>query len=792
MSSRFTKISRRTPRVAQRRATRRGLRLETLEDRSLLAFNLLAEYSVGSQPNDILVAALNADAHLDVATVNYSASVSVLAGQGNGAFDAATSSSTGSWSKALATGDVNGDQVADLLTGNNSDVSLLIGNGDGSFQPPVSITLPWRTIPSFPNAGPQPQYIQSIATGDLNEDGKMDLVATAQTSYWYCPYYCYIFSGDSYVNVLLGNGSGGFDPAVVHPLGRFPGDVAVADLNNDGHLDVITANGQDLSGLLGDGTGALGNPIHSGTDGSLSSLTLGDIDGDGYLDTVRRTGNTLILQKGQGDGRFNPSTAVSLESNFDDAVVGDVNADGKLDLVAVSSNHVCTYAPYYCYEGYTTKEAIVVLGTGQGGFAAPSSSLLEILDGPSDGADYSRLTLADLTGDGLPELLATDVTAGKVLVAEGNWPPADAPFLNLESVTLIEGDADFVEITLTASLSKTYSQTVTANFQTTDGGASADSDYQAASGVLNFIPGQTTQTINLLVYGDRLAENDESFSIALSHLVNANFGSAGLVTILENEPRISINHAYGVDPLTVVEGDGGTTPAVFTVSLAQPYDQEVTVDFYTLTGHTNDIISTSGTVRFVPGDTSETIIIEVVNDLADEPLEAFNVYLTNPSPNAAIVNGAGYCYIEDNDPSPQVTINNVSKNEGAKGTTSFVFTVTLSAPSTNWVWVNYATANGTATTADGDYTAASGSVSIEPGKTSTQITIQVRGDKRAEANETFFVNLSGATSATIADGQGLGTILNDDNNGGGGKKFGSSFADVLFVGETDPNKRKRN
>src|SRR5262249_10528022 len=156
--------------------------------------------------------------------------------------------------------------------------------------------------------------------------------------------------------------------------------------------------------------------------------------------------------------------------------------------------------------------------------------------------------------------------------------------------------------------------------------------------------------------GDRLTEADETFSVLPTHVVNANVGSAGTVTILDNEPHISINHPYGVDPLTVVEGDVGTTPAVFTVSLAHPYDQEVTVAYYTLTGHTDDIISTAGTLHFAPGETSRTITVEVVGDLIDEDLEAFNVYLTNPSPNSTIVNGAGYCFIQDNDPTPRVTI----------------------------------------------------------------------------------------------------------------------------------------
>jgi hypothetical protein len=170
-------------------------------------------------------------------------------------------------------------------------------------------------------------------------------------------------------------------------------------------------------------------------------------------------------------------------------------------------------------------------------------------------------------------------------------------------------------------------------------------------------------------------------------------------------------------------------------------------------------------VRFAPGDTSETIEIQVVNDLIDEPLEAFNVYLTNPSTNAAIVNFAGYSFIEDNDPSPQLTINNVSRNEGRKGITSFTFTLTLSTVSENWISVDFATADGTATSDDDDYLAESGSVSIGPGRRTATFTILVRGDRTKEEDETFFVNLLDAGNATILDNQGLATILNDDTDG---------------------------
>src|SRR5262249_10890418 len=103
-----------------------------------------------------------------------------------------------------------------------------------------------------------------------------------------------------------------------------------------------------------------------------------------------------------------------------------------------------------------------------------------------------------------------------------------------------------------------------------------------------------------------------------------------------------------------------------------------------------------------------------------------------------------------------------TSQEGNNGTTLFVFTVSLSLAYDMPVTVSYATADGTATVADNDYQAQSGTLTFDPGETTKTIAIVVYGDRKKEPNETFFLNLSGAVNATILDGQGLGTILNDD------------------------------
>jgi hypothetical protein len=155
-------------------------------------------------------------------------------------------------------------------------------------------------------------------------------------------------------------------------------------------------------------------------------------------------------------------------------------------------------------------------------------------------------------------------------------------------------------------------------------------------------------------------------------------------------------------------------------------------------------------------------MIAVKGDLIDEFDENFYVNLSGATNNAVIYDSQGVGTILDNDPPPSITIGDASIVEGNRGTKVLTFTVKLSAVSEKWVYVNFATANGTATTANNDYRATSGTLSFAPGQTTATISVVIVGDTTRESNETFFVNLSGASNATIADAQAIGTILDDD------------------------------
>ena len=325
---------------------------------------------------------------------------------------------------------------------------------------------------------------------------------------------------------------------------------------------------------------------------------------------------------------------------------------------------------------------------------------------------------------------------------------------------MTEGNFGTVNAVFTVTLSHASGRSVSVSYATADVTATAGSDYNAVSGTLSFAPGVTTQTVTVPVRGDILDEANETFTVNLTNPVNATITTAlGTGTIIDDDPTPSLV----INNVSVTEGNSGTVNAVFTVTLSAASGRVVTVNYATANGSATspaDYAATSGTLTFATGVTSQTITVAVNGDVLNEGNETFNVNLSN-AVNATIADSQGVGTIVDDDPLPSLVINNVSVTEGNTGTTNAVFTVTLSAASGRTVTVNYATANGTATSTS-DYMAVSGTLTFAAGTTTQQITVPVRGDTVNEATETFNVNLSGATNATIADSQGVGTIIDND------------------------------
>ena len=190
----------------------------------------------------------------------------------------------------------------------------------------------------------------------------------------------------------------------------------------------------------------------------------------------------------------------------------------------------------------------------------------------------------------------------------------------------------------------------------------------------------------------------------------------------------------------------------------------VTVNYATADGTATaplDYTTTSGTLVFNDGETSKSINIPINDNNIPEGSHFLTITLSNPTGGAVLGNiTKTQLSIQDND-DPTVSIDDVSKAEGNSGTTAFTFTVTSSDAITNDIWVNYSTADGTAS-AGSDYQPATGQLKIPSGQKTATVTIQVQGDTNAEADETFSVNLSSPNNAVIGKSKGTGTILNDD------------------------------
>jgi len=230
---------------------------------------------------------------------------------------------------------------------------------------------------------------------------------------------------------------------------------------------------------------------------------------------------------------------------------------------------------------------------------------------------------------------------------------------------------------------------------------------------------------------------------------------------------LSINNRIVDEPQS-----GDTTNLVFTVTLSEATDHDVTMDFHTEDGSATaleDYSPVLGDLIIPAGQTSATITVPVLGDSVYEgTAEFFEVKLTNVVGVVAL-DTVGSGQIFDNQPDPVLSINDVTVTEGNSGTTTATFTVTLTRPSASVVTttVGFATAAGTAFCAlsdvFGDFECTGGTLTFAPEETTKTVTVAVNGDANLEPDETFFVNLSNAVNATIADSQGLGTILNDDS-----------------------------
>jgi len=337
--------------------------------------------------------------------------------------------------------------------------------------------------------------------------------------------------------------------------------------------------------------------------------------------------------------------------------------------------------------------------------------------------------------------------------------------ITIDDVSVTEGDSGLTNAVITVTLAPTSTQAVTVDYTTVGGTAVSGDDFNAISGTITFVPGQGTQFITVTINGDTTDEPDETFTVNLSN--------AQVADMVDGQATGTIVDDDGLPSLVITdqevdEGDNGSVDAVFEVTLSPASALPVTVDYTTTDGTAvsgDDYTAISGTLTFTPGETSKTITVTVIGDKIDEGTsETFTVSLSAET-NASLVDGQGLGTILDDDKANvSITTDDSYVIEGNVGTTTAVFTVSLSTPTAFTVTVDYATGGGgiNGATAGSDYEAVSGTLTFAPGETLKLINVTIYGDTTDEPDEEFYVTLSNADPINMPVTVAPVTIIDDD------------------------------
>ena len=343
-------------------------------------------FPVGKGPNEVQVADLNGDGIPDIVAANYgSNTVSVLLGNGNGAFKPAQSFAAGNGPASVAVADLNRDGKFDLVVGNRnaSTVSILTGNGRGMFQTPVTL-----------GAG-ENRY--STAVADINGDGSLDVITTSLLK--------------NTVTVQLGNDDGTLGPGETVSVGPAPTSVAVADLNGDGRPDLVTTNsgGNSVSVLLGNGDGTFSVQQTYPVGRSPRAVAVADLTGDGVPDLIVANYNddTVSVLVGKGDGTFLPQEVFDVGEKPYSLAVADLTGDGKPDIVVANS----------------ASDTVSVLMNLGGSKSHVNFAPQQIF---ATGRQPFSVAVADITGDGIPDIITANAASNSVSVLLGNGAGAFA------------------------------------------------------------------------------------------------------------------------------------------------------------------------------------------------------------------------------------------------------------------------------------------------------------------------------------------------------------------------------
>jgi Ca2+-binding RTX toxin-like protein len=467
-------------------------------------------------------------------------------------------------------------------------------------------------------------------------------------------------------------------------------------------------------------------------------------------------------------------TNVTVVRNSTDGTGGGiVNVDGA----TASLRNTIVAANSASAASVDLQGVFTTLGTNFIGQAAQSTGLTNGVMGDQVGSasspfdpvigplsDNGGPTLTHALQTGSPAIDAGDNSGGEPVDQRAGRRPTDNTAdigafeiqenrISIADLQKLEGPGGSTLFVFSVILEQTTAEPISVDFTTFQGTARSGSDFQPVSGTLNFAPGDLTRTITVEVFGDTTPEDDETFQVILSNPVNGVLTTSSATgTILNDDAFVR------VDDVDIAEGDSGQTNAVFTVSLSAPLQETATITYSTADDTANagnDYETRSGTLTFLPGETSMTVEVPINGDLIVEPHETFFLNLTSAvgasGDNLTVLDGQGLGTIQNDDILISVApaAGPVAENAG-----NYPFTVSLSQPNAFDVTVNVSTMNGTATSGL-DYTALSNvTVTIPAGTTSVTQNVAILNDGTFEGGPgtTETLNLELLAGTVTRDG----------------------------------------
>ena len=348
--------------------------------------------------------------------------------------------------------------------------------------------------------------------------------------------------------------------------------------------------------------------------------------------------------------------------------------------------------------------------------------------------------------------------------ATGTIEDDDSFYLSIADATTIEGNNGLTDLVFQVTSNMTAIEDITVNYRTEDVTAKAGEDFEATTGTATITVNQNSTTVTIKIKGDKDVERDEEFNVVLENAQGSKIRDARAVGEIINDDLVYLSIADA----TAAEGDNGNKNLIFIVTSSTTSDTDITVSYGTANGTATageDYTAKNGEVTIPSGNATATIDIEINGDTKSEANETFTITLSNPQGAGATIDSnkeTATGTIEDDD-IVKLSIENETIQEGNTGRKTLTFTVTSSAISDLPISFDYNTQDGLATAGE-DYEAAVGRGTIVIGSDATTINIEIIGDTKIEADETFTIILNNPQGATIDSNKaiGTGTIEDDD------------------------------